>query len=213
MAIGYLIKNGFLIETIEVRGSNFGLGTDQRVRVATLDSVLTILDDDELFGDNTVGDPDKLTALRNIWGTTRSGLNSTTASDVCQLGAIGSIISRSNVKGTAIPDIDEPGTTKTIHDTSNVNILPPRFGDAWAPLSVEDTETSRKIERARTVMTALEGSFTDIKSFKTEDYTGSNTEKVQKAKDAAYAAYNEWKSRGQGDNATKEARAGYLRNG
>ena len=201
MAQGFFVKNGFLIETIEIDGQVFTPNQGQSTPVVTLNSVRDILT--TILANPGSGTPQEiaeaqLTALKAIW--------SATLTDIAQAGAQGEIVAQSNLISQDVPDSDNSALVRSIHNTSYQNILPPRFNEAWNKLSLD--ENSLDNEKNRNIIKSIEGSFTDIKI-----HPVTPTRDATATKKAAYAAYNEWILRGQGDNATKTARQGYLRNG
>ena len=191
MATEYRIKAGYLVITETVSGAGFDV--QGNVTAATLQGVRDIFTGDAGIDGND--DAAKLQTLKEVWDFER-GPGDTAVTDIEQRNKIGKIRRTSSLITPDLTSTDN-SNTNTYHKTSNVNVLPPGFSQAWKALT--RTQADVGIEKTRTILKALEGTFTDIKPYDNAD--------------DAYAAYNEWLVSGQGDTATKEARLGYLVNG
>lgn len=188
--MSYLIMNGYEIEIIEVSADTFTPARPGPTRAATLDSARDILGT-ILSNDNT-GDglpANQLAALLAIW-------EPGSETDIALLATRGYIKSTSALISVPIDDMSGSPTGKRLHQTSYKNVLPPRFSEAWHTLTRDNESANVTIEKNRSVIKAIEGSFENIKSHATAD--------------EAWAAYNDFVIRGQGDEAAAEARANYL---
>ena len=190
MAHRYLVKNGFQLETIDVEAGVFIPARPGPSRAVTLDSVVSVLT--TILADPQTGTPQEivaaqLAALRAIWSTTG-------VTDIAQAATRGYLQSTSGLLTSTVNDRDSGPMDITLHQTSYKNVLPPRFSEAWKPLSTDNTGLSN--EKERSVIKLLEGSFENIKSHASAE--------------EAWAAYNDYIIRGQDDEAETDSRANYL---